>query len=172
MRLLSAALSGGWNLVRRWALFADFLLFVKALKGGGQYAACFSRLTLMVRLSGRLKSVGGSLCPILPTAEGDAWMNVVEAQQAGTAQPTLSRIRNEKRPARPVPFTRLIRDQRIRRLLAMKNKSPKKKSARPKRILHLPYLDHAKVDVLNTRNSPDSQRSYRFAIEEFIAWYC
>jgi len=90
--------------VRRWALFADFLLFGKALKGGGQYAACFSRLTLMVRPSGRLKSVGGSLCPNLPTAEGDAWMNVVKAHQAGTAQPTLSRIRNEKRPARHVPF--------------------------------------------------------------------
>jgi len=54
----------------------------------------------------------------------------------------------------------------------MKTKSPMKKSARPKRILHLPDLDHAKADVLNTRNSVDSQRSYRFAIEEFIAWYC
>jgi hypothetical protein len=99
VRLPSAALSWGWNLVRRWALFADFLLFGKALKGGGQYAACFSRLTLMVRPSGRLKSVGGSLCPNLPTAEGDAWMNVVKAHQGGTAQPTLRRIGNEKRPS-------------------------------------------------------------------------
>jgi len=54
----------------------------------------------------------------------------------------------------------------------MKNKSPKKKSARPKRILRLPDLDQAKVAVLNTLTSPDSQRSYRFAIDDFIAWYC
>src|SRR5437762_9875810 len=56
------------------------------------------------------------------------------------------------------------------RPLAMKNKSPKKKSARPKRILRLPGLDHAKVAILNTLSSPDSQRSYRFAIDDFIAW--
>jgi hypothetical protein len=54
----------------------------------------------------------------------------------------------------------------------MMSKSPKKKLARPKRILRLPDLDHAKVAVLNTLSSPDSQRSYRFAIDDFIAWYC
>ena len=54
----------------------------------------------------------------------------------------------------------------------MKSKTPKKKLARPKRILRLPDLDHAKVAVLNTLSSPDSQRSYRFAIDDFIAWYC
>ena len=54
----------------------------------------------------------------------------------------------------------------------MKSKSPKKKRARPKRILRLPDLDHAKVAVLIALRSPDSQRSYRFAIDDFIAWYC
>src|SRR6202049_1014651 len=43
---------------------------------------------------------------------------------------------------------------------------------RPKRILRLPDLDHAKTAVLNTLGSPESQRSYRFAIEDFISWYC
>src|SRR6202166_2396522 len=43
---------------------------------------------------------------------------------------------------------------------------------RPKRILRLPHLDHAKTAVLNTLGSPESQRSCRFAIEDFIAWYC
>lgn len=43
---------------------------------------------------------------------------------------------------------------------------------RPKRVLRLPDLDHAKAVVLNTLSSPDSQRSYRFAINDFIAWYC
>src|SRR5580658_10089415 len=43
---------------------------------------------------------------------------------------------------------------------------------KPKRVLRLPDLDHAKTAVLNTLGSPDSERSYRFAIEDFIAWYC
>jgi integrase len=42
----------------------------------------------------------------------------------------------------------------------------------PKRTLCLPDLDHAKLSVLNTLGSPQSQRSYRFAIDDFIAWYC
>src|SRR6202171_5217838 len=50
----------------------------------------------------------------------------------------------------------------------------KKKPVRwkPKRILRLPDLDHAKTAVLNTLGSPDSRGSYRFAIDDFIAWYC
>jgi hypothetical protein len=50
----------------------------------------------------------------------------------------------------------------------------KKKSVRwrPKRVLRLPDLDHAKTAVSNTLGSPDSERSYRFAIDDFIAWYC
>src|SRR6202140_18674 len=43
---------------------------------------------------------------------------------------------------------------------------------RPKRILRLPDLDHSKTAVLNTLGSPESERSYRFASEDFIAWYC
>src|SRR5579862_904024 len=38
--------------------------------------------------------------------------------------------------------------------------NPRKKSVRPKRILRLPDLDHSKIAVLSTLNSPDSQRSY------------
>src|SRR5258708_26767263 len=50
----------------------------------------------------------------------------------------------------------------------------KKKPLRwkPKRVLRLRDLDHAKTAVLNTLGSPDSQRSYRFAIDDFIAWHC
>src|ERR1700686_4835546 len=43
---------------------------------------------------------------------------------------------------------------------------------KPKRILRLPDLDHAKAAVLSTLRSPDSQRSYRFAIDDFIERYC
>ena len=42
----------------------------------------------------------------------------------------------------------------------------------PKRVLRLPDLDFAKSAVLNTLRSPESKRSYRFAIDDFIAWYC
>src|ERR1700692_4793759 len=50
----------------------------------------------------------------------------------------------------------------------------KKKQCRwkAKRILRLPNLDHAKTAVLNTLGSPDSERSFRFEIDDFIAWYC
>jgi hypothetical protein len=48
---------------------------------------------------------------------------------------------------------------------------PKPKCA-PKRVLRLPDLDHAKSSVLNTLGSPESQRAYRFAIDDFIDWYC
>jgi site-specific recombinase XerD len=50
----------------------------------------------------------------------------------------------------------------------------KKKPVRwkAKRGLRLPDLDHAKTAALDTLASPDSQRSYRFAIDDFIAWYC
>jgi len=33
-------------------------------------------------------------------------------------------------------------------------------------------LDHAKASVLSTLSSSNAQRCYRFAIEDFIAWYC
>ena len=36
----------------------------------------------------------------------------------------------------------------------------------------MPDLDFAKSAVLNTLRSPESKRSYRFAIDDFVAWYC
>jgi site-specific recombinase XerD len=51
----------------------------------------------------------------------------------------------------------------------MNRKKPKQT---PKRVLRLPDLDFAKSAVLNTLRSSESKRSYRFAIDDFIAWYC
>src|SRR6267154_3632294 len=50
----------------------------------------------------------------------------------------------------------------------------KKKPSRwkPKRVLRLPDLYYSKTAVLKSLGPPDSQRSYRFAIDDFIAWYC
>ena len=48
----------------------------------------------------------------------------------------------------------------------------KKKPLRRKIVLRLPDLDHAKSSVLNTLSSPNSRRNYRFAMEQFITWYC
>ena len=45
-------------------------------------------------------------------------------------------------------------------------------SLEAKASTRLPDLDHVKTAVLNTLGSPDSERSYRFAIDDFIAWYC
>jgi hypothetical protein len=51
---------------------------------------------------------------------------------------------------------------------------PKKmKKPAPRRlVLRLPDLDHAKSSVLNSLNSPRSRRNYKFAMEQFISWYC
>lgn len=51
-----------------------------------------------------------------------------------------------------------------------KRGQPKKSS--PKQSLNLPDLDQAKSAVLNSLPSKESQRGYRHAINEFIAWYC
>jgi len=50
-----------------------------------------------------------------------------------------------------------------------------KRNKRPpchKIVLKLPDLDHAKSAVLNSLGSPHSRRNYRFAMEQFITWYC
>src|SRR5277367_6514471 len=41
-----------------------------------------------------------------------------------------------------------------------------------KTVLRLPDLDHSKTSVLNSLSSPRSRRNYRFAMDQFIAWYC
>lgn len=50
--------------------------------------------------------------------------------------------------------------------------SRKKSKQSPKRVLRLPDLDFAKHAVLNTLQSSESKRSYRFAIDDFVTWYC
>ena len=47
-----------------------------------------------------------------------------------------------------------------------------KKQNRARIILRLPDLDHAKSSVLNSLSSPRSRRNYRFAMDQFINWYC
>src|SRR2546428_1763231 len=42
----------------------------------------------------------------------------------------------------------------------------------PKQSLNVPDLDQARSAVLNGLPSKESQRGYRHAIDEFIAWYC
>jgi integrase len=39
-------------------------------------------------------------------------------------------------------------------------------------VLRLPDLDHAKSSVLSSLSSPRSRRNYKFAMEQFITWYC
>ena len=45
------------------------------------------------------------------------------------------------------------------------------KKSSPKHSLRLADLDQARSAVLNSLPSMDSQRGYRHAIDEFIAWY-
>ena len=51
--------------------------------------------------------------------------------------------------------------------------APKKCKIRHRRTaLRLSDLDHSKSAVLNALTSPESRRTYAYAIEQFIAWYC
>jgi hypothetical protein len=52
----------------------------------------------------------------------------------------------------------------------MRKKNKKPSSARI--VLRLPDLDHSKSSVLNSLSSPRSRRNYRFAMDQFISWYC
>lgn len=52
----------------------------------------------------------------------------------------------------------------------MRKKSKKHNCARI--VLRLPDLDHSKTSVLNSLSSPRSRRNYRFAMDQFISWYC
>src|ERR1700730_1253106 len=55
----------------------------------------------------------------------------------------------------------------------MKAKSHRKvKRTHAKTILRLPDLDIAKAAVINNLSCPDAQRGYRYAIDEFVDWYC
>jgi hypothetical protein len=47
-----------------------------------------------------------------------------------------------------------------------------KKHIERKIVLRLPDLDHAKTSVLNSLSSQRSRRNYKFAMEQFITWYC
>src|SRR5712691_436690 len=51
----------------------------------------------------------------------------------------------------------------------MKKTRPKKLA---KAVLRLADLEHAKSTVLNSLASPESRRSYEFAIRNFVDWYC
>src|ERR1700722_12877478 len=48
----------------------------------------------------------------------------------------------------------------------------RRKRTTTKSVLRLPDLEHAKAAVLNSLTSPDAQRGYRQASDEFIDWYC
>ena len=51
-------------------------------------------------------------------------------------------------------------------------KKPRAKRGSPKNVLRLPDLDHSKASVLQSLGSIASKRTYAFAINDFIAWYC
>src|SRR6266700_878610 len=42
----------------------------------------------------------------------------------------------------------------------------------PRAVLRLPDSEHAKSAVLSSLASPESRRSYEFAIQNFVHWYC
>ena len=57
-------------------------------------------------------------------------------------------------------------------MASIRRKIRTKKLNRHKTKLGLPDLEHVKSAVLVSLRSPESQRSYRRSIEDFVSWYC
>jgi site-specific recombinase XerD len=55
---------------------------------------------------------------------------------------------------------------------SMRRKKQGAKPRRPKTKLGLPDLELSKSAVLTSLRSPESQRSYRRSIDDFVHWYC
>ena len=54
----------------------------------------------------------------------------------------------------------------------MRRKIRTRKPNRHRTKLGLPDLEHVKSAVIVSLRSPESQRSYRHSIEDFVSWYC
>src|SRR6201995_3060015 len=72
-------------------------------------------------------------------------------------KPASGSTQNRKRSKEPLP---------------MPANRPSLKTARPRAILTIPELEHAKAAALGTLVSLHSRRAYENAIDKFIAWYC
>ncbi len=53
-----------------------------------------------------------------------------------------------------------------------KNPTKSHNRRKPRTVLRLPDLEHAKSAVLNSLTSVEAQRGYSHAISEFVDWYC
>ncbi len=49
---------------------------------------------------------------------------------------------------------------------------PRRKKKSPKRVLGLPDLEQTTSAVINSLTSKSGQRTYEYAITEFVDWYC
>ena len=54
----------------------------------------------------------------------------------------------------------------------MRRRTKKWRANRQKTKLGLPDLEHVKSAVLVSLRSPESQRSHRRSIDDFVCWYC
>jgi hypothetical protein len=54
----------------------------------------------------------------------------------------------------------------------MRRRTKARRQNRQKTKLGLPDLEHVKSAVLVSLRSPESQRSYRRSIDDFVCWYC
>lgn len=54
----------------------------------------------------------------------------------------------------------------------MRRRPKTRRTSRQKSKLGLPDLEHVKSAVLVSLRSPESQRSYRRSIDDFVCWYC
>jgi hypothetical protein len=77
-------------------------------------------------------------------------------------------FRLSSHPTRPKKEFCILVSSRFGGGFFMRRKSQRRKNTRPKLRLGLPDLDQSKSAVLGSLRSPESQRGYRHAIEEFV----
>src|SRR5215469_10255775 len=92
-------------------------------------------------------------------------------QPRGAHSPSIPPCRADVQPLLATTI-RAISNSRHWEVANMKRRTKARRSNRQKTKLRLPDLEHAKSAVLVSLRSPESQRSYRHSIDDFVCWYC
>src|SRR5215469_14770225 len=92
-------------------------------------------------------------------------------QSRGAHSPLIPPCRADVQPLRATTI-HAISNSPHREVASMKRRTKTRRSNRQKTKLGLPDLEHVKSAVLVSLRSPESQRSYRHSIDDFVCWYC
>jgi hypothetical protein len=118
----------------------------------------------------------GSFCVAYETAYVCFWQTATLLVSIKSPQAETNRLPNLTCCITAIPsFVISVHHSHVQpfwRRLHMGRKLKKRRGGRPKAKLGLPDLDQSKAADICSLRSPESQRGYTHAIDEFIEWYC